>query len=61
MSRRCGGNGLFLAGLIVTAVGLMVALTATLQIPRYWTTVGVGIALLIAGAARRALGPRGES
>jgi hypothetical protein len=38
-----------------------VALTASLGIPRYWTTVGVGVALLVAGAARRALGTRGES
>jgi hypothetical protein len=61
MTRRCAGNGLLLAGLIVTLVGLGVALTAALAIPRYWTTVGVGIALLVAGAARRALSTRGES
>jgi hypothetical protein len=61
MTRRCAGNGLLLAGLIVTLVGLGVALTASLGIPRYWTTVGVGVALLVAGAARRALGTRGES
>jgi hypothetical protein len=57
MARRCEGNGLILAGLIVTLVGLGVALAATLAIPRYWTTVGVGLALLAAGAARRALRP----
>jgi hypothetical protein len=41
-----------LAGLIVTLVGLAVALTHTLGIPRYWTTLGVGVALLVAGAVR---------
>jgi hypothetical protein len=57
MTRRCEGNGLMLAGLIVTLVGLGVALATTLAIPRYWTTVGVGLALLAAGVARRALRP----
>lgn len=61
MNRRCAGNGLLLAGMIVTLVGLAVALTATLGIPRHWTTVGVGIALLATGAVRRALRPRDES
>jgi hypothetical protein len=61
MNRRCAGNGLLLAGTIVTLVGLGVVLTATLGIPRHWMTVGVGLALLAAGAVRRALGPRDES
>ena len=61
MNRRCAGNGLLLAGMIVTLVGLAVALTATLGIPRHWTTVGVGLALLATGAVRRALRPRDES
>jgi hypothetical protein len=54
MARRCADNGLALAGVIVTLLGLAVALTATLAIPRHWTTVGVGVALLVAGLARRA-------
>ena len=61
MNRRCAGNGLLLAGMIVTLVGLAVALTATLRIPRHWTTVGVGLALLATGVVRRALRPRDES
>jgi hypothetical protein len=61
MNRRCAGNGLLLAGTIVTVVGLGVALTVTLGIPRHWTVVGVGLALLAAGLVRRALGPRDES
>lgn len=61
MNRRCAGNGLLLAGMIVTLVGLAVALTATLGIPRHWSTVGVGLALLATGVVRRALRPRDES
>lgn len=55
MNGRCRGNGLIIAGLIVTLVGLAVVATRTFQIPREWTTVGVGLALLAAGVARRAL------
>jgi hypothetical protein len=47
-----------LAGVIVTLVGLAVALTHSFEIPRYWITVGVGVALLVAGAGRAALGGR---
>jgi hypothetical protein len=47
-----------LAGVIVTLVGLAVALTHTLEIPRHWTTVAVGVALLAAGAVRAALRDR---
>jgi hypothetical protein len=61
MARRCGGNGLILAGLIVTLVGTAVALTAALAIPGYWTTLGVGLVLLAAGAARRTLRARDDS
>jgi hypothetical protein len=42
------------AGLIVTAIGLIVVARAALDIPGYWTTFLVGVALLVAGAARRA-------
>ena len=58
MACRRSGSGLMLAGLIVTVVGLAVALTHTLEIPRHWTTVGVGVALLAAGAVRAALRDR---
>jgi len=47
-----------LAGLIVTLVGLAVALTHTFEMPGHWTTVAVGVALLVAGAVRAALGGR---
>ncbi len=54
-SPRCSGNGLILAGLIVTLIGLAVVATRTFHIPREWATVGIGLALLAAGAARRML------
>jgi uncharacterized membrane protein YiaA len=53
MARRCPENGLLLAGVIVTLVGLASALRATLHLPGYWLTVAVGVALLVAGALRR--------
>ena len=45
-------------GVIVTLVGLGIVLTEMLQLPRSWMVVLVGVALLVAGAARRALRPR---
>jgi hypothetical protein len=54
-SKRCGGNGLILAGVIVTLVGLGIVLVRTLTIPREWVTVLIGLALLGAGLVRRAL------
>ena len=53
MIRRCSGNGLMLAGLIVALVGLASVPAATLEIPRYWTPVLVGTALFLIGALRR--------
>jgi len=55
MTRRCSGNGLLIAGGIVTLIGLGLVLTQVLAIPREWTTLLIGLALLAAGAARRAL------
>ena len=55
MTQRCSGNALLTAGLIVTVIGLGIVLVRTLAIPREWTTVLIGVALLGAGAARRAL------
>jgi hypothetical protein len=58
MARRCSLNGLLLAGLIVTLIGLAVGLRATLDLPDHWTTLAVGVALLIAGALRAVVGRR---
>ena len=55
MARRCAGTGLLLAGVIVTVVGLAVAMMHTFNIPGYWTTLVVGIGLLVGGAIRAAV------
>ena len=55
MAQRCPGNGLIVAGVIVTLVGLSVVVTRAYQLPREWTTVAVGLALLVAGVAWRML------
>jgi uncharacterized membrane protein HdeD (DUF308 family) len=48
-------NGLVLAGLIVTLVGLFIVIRHSLEIPTYWTPLLVGIGLLIAGVIWSAL------
>ena len=53
---RCWTNGLMVAGLIVTVIGLAVVLARSLEIPRDWTPVIVGGALFLIGAARRTVG-----
>jgi hypothetical protein len=58
MATRCRGNALLIAGLIVTLVGLAGAIRAALDLPGYWTTVAVGVALLIAGALRSGVAGR---
>jgi hypothetical protein len=48
-------NGLVLAGLIVTLVGLFIVIRHSLAIPSYWTPLLVGIGLLVAGVIWSAL------
>jgi hypothetical protein len=55
MEKRCAGGGLLLAGAIVAVIGLATGLTATLAIPREWTTFTVGVGLLALGALRRVI------
>jgi hypothetical protein len=43
-----------LAGTLVILIGLAVVTVRTLDLPRYWTPVAVGIALLAAGAILKA-------
>ena len=57
MSGRC----LMLAGVIVIAIGVAVALPSALQISRHWTPVLVGIALFTVGAIRWAIADRDRS
>ena len=58
MSERGACNGLIVAGLIVTLIGVAIIATHTFRIPREWATLGVGLALLAAGLVRRGLGRR---
>jgi hypothetical protein len=54
---RCGpgriAGGLMLAGVLVILIGLGIVAVRTLDLPRYWTPVAVGAALLAAGALLR--------
>ena len=60
-SRRCFGDGLMFAGLIVMLVGLAVVVMRTLALPGYWTPVVVGAVLFVIGAAQRATRDRGDA
>jgi hypothetical protein len=44
-----------LAGLIVAGIGLALVVGESLQLPRHWQTVAVGVVLFGAGVLRRAL------
>ena len=46
------GQGLMWAGVVVILIGLGIAAFRVFEIPRYWTPLAVGIALLAAGAWR---------
>ncbi|HEU5193561.1 MAG TPA: hypothetical protein VFW70_02385 [Methylomirabilota bacterium] len=61
MAERRADNRLIIAGVIVTLIGLAVVAARAYHFPREWTTVGVGLALLVAGAARRMLRGPGAS
>jgi len=60
-SRRCFGDGLMFAGLIVMLVGLAVVVMRSLALPGYWTPLVVGAVLFVIGAARRDPRDRGDS
>ena len=49
MAAQGGPRALILAGVILTLVGLIIVLTRTFEIPRYWVPLLVGIGLLVAG------------
>ena len=55
MRERPACNGLIVAGLVVTLIGAAIIVTHTFRLPREWTTLGVGLVLLMAGLARRRL------
>jgi hypothetical protein len=43
------GTGLICAGAVVFLIGLTIILFKELDIPRYWITAFIGIALMVAG------------
>jgi mannose/fructose/N-acetylgalactosamine-specific phosphotransferase system component IIC len=52
------GNGLIVAGTIVTVVGLGIVLIKVFQVPEYWVPLMVGLGLLAMGLVRRATSGR---
>lgn len=62
---RTPGNGLLLAGTILTFIGLCIVLVRVWQVPAYWVPLLAGIGLLLLGLVRRLTadeegGPRRE-
>ena len=49
VSQRTAGRGLMIAGALVTIVGLGIVAMRTLDVPRHWLPVIVGLALFVAG------------
>jgi mannose/fructose/N-acetylgalactosamine-specific phosphotransferase system component IIC len=54
------GNGLILAGTILTVIGIAIVLLKVWHIPEYWIPLMVGMGLLLLGLVRRltSAGPR---
>jgi mannose/fructose/N-acetylgalactosamine-specific phosphotransferase system component IIC len=55
---QSSGNGLIVAGTIVTVVGLCIVLIKVFQVPEYWVPLMVGLGLLAMGLVRRATSGR---
>ena len=51
--RDRSGNGLIVAGAIVSFVGLAIVLVKVLRVPEYWVPLMVGIGLLLLGVIRK--------
>ena len=50
---RTSGNGLLLAGTILTFIGLCIVLVRVWHVPAYWVPLMVGIGLIVMGLGRR--------
>lgn len=50
---RASGNGLLLAGTILTFIGLCIVLVRVWHVPAYWVPLMVGIGLIVMGLVRR--------
>ena len=51
--RDRSGNGLIVAGAVVSLVGLVIVLVRVLRVPEYWVPLMVGIGLLMLGFLRK--------
>jgi len=51
--RDRSGNGLSVAGTIVSFVGLVIVLVKVLRVPEYWVPLMVGLGLLALGVIRK--------
>ncbi len=51
--RDRSGNGLIVAGTIVSVVGLVIVLVKVLRVPEYWVPLMVGLGLLALGVIRK--------
>jgi hypothetical protein len=47
------GNGLIMAGAIVSIVGVCIVLVQVLRVPAYWVPLIVGLGLMSVGLIRR--------
>jgi hypothetical protein len=50
---RASGNGLLLAGTILTFIGLCIVLVRIWHVPAYWVPLMAGVGLLLLGLVRR--------
>ena len=56
--RDRSGNGLIVAGAIVSFVGLVIVLVRVLRVPEYWVPLMVGVGLLLLGVVRKVMRSR---
>jgi mannose/fructose/N-acetylgalactosamine-specific phosphotransferase system component IIC len=47
------GNGLLVAGMILTVVGFCIVLIKVWHVPAYWVPLMAGLALIVMGLIRR--------
>ena len=47
------GNGLILAGIVLSVIGLSIVLIKVWHVPAYWVPLIVGLGLIIMGLVRR--------
>ena len=50
------GNGLLVAGMILSVVGLCIVLIKVWHVPPYWVPLMAGLALIFMGLIRRLVG-----